>query len=455
MATKRSGGARAVIALAMDKWTCGCSAEAIELSERAVSLLATTPSPWRIKARLELAQLYTLMGREESGLALLEQIGRDDSRADLEDIARLLELRGFACQRLGDAKACIVLCDQAWRLLRNRVHTAKGLAFLDRYAVAARDLGLMSLAKEIHDDQLRLVADRPGAQTWDARLSGSGTLLLLGENESARELLETLPDRGFTSLQRMDLAYQQMLIGFALGDDERILRFADGSVLECAMAFGAPHRIGQVAAAFHRYFIYRRNFADAASLLSRAVRALTSGDGTWFFALRLCEYGSRSDLGKLRDLMYRLGHDNDVARLHASLLTCCMERASGQSENGVRGRLLSIADAFGRLAWRPHEAFVLEYAGERRRARRIFEQAGMHGEIKRLAVRSHRSRLFGRAQDQQLTPREHEVMSLVRQGLTNASVAKALGITKGTVEQHLYWIFTKLGVAGRNELLNT
>ncbi len=454
---RRWRGARRIIALANQRWAAGRSMEAITLSERAVAALSTKRTAWQTKARLELAQLYMLMGRETAGLELLEEIGREDCSIAFPDMARLLELRGFAYQRMGDAKACIVLYEQAWRLLRGRIaeHTRDGLAFLDRYAVAARDLGLMALAQDIHQEQMRLAADERDSIGWDARLSVCGTFLLVGDFERARNLLKPLPPcEELTSLQRMDLVYQQMLIGFALGDDERVMRFVDESVLREAMEFCAPHRIGQVTAAFHRYRIDRRNYAEASTLLARAVQDLTSGDGTWWLALRVCEYGSTKDIARLRDLMYRLGHDNDIARLHADLLSCCLERANGQIENGTRAKLLSIADAFHRVGWRCHEAFALEYAGERQHARQLYEELGMWGDAKRVTLRSHRSRIVPRAQNQQLTQREHQVIALVRGGRSNLEIAKALGIKKGTVEQHLYWIFTKLGVSSRQELAN-
>ncbi len=452
---RRSSGARQIIALANERWAAGQSVQAIALSERAVAALSSKRTGWQTKARLELAQLYMLMGRETAGLEILEEIGRDDCSIEFRDMARLMELRGFAYQRMGDAKACIVLYEQAWRLLRSRIeeHIGDGLAFLDRYAVAARDLGLMSLAHDVHQEQMRLVTDETGPIGWEARLSASGTLLLVGDFQRAHNLLEPLPPyQDLTSLQRMDLVYQQMLIGFALGDDESVIRFADESVLKEALEFGAPHRIGQVTAAFHRYRVDRRSYAEASSLLARAVKGLTSGDGTWWLAIRVCEYGSTNDIGRLRDLMHRLGHENAVARLHASLLSCCLDRANGQIENGARAKLLSIADAFRRMGWRCHEAFALEYAGERHRAQQIYGQLGMRGEAKKLTLRSHRSRIVPRAQNQQLTQREHDVVALVRDGRSNLEIAKTLGIKKGTVEQHLYWIFTKLGVSSRQQL---
>ena len=51
-----------------------------------------------------------------------------------------------------------------------------------------------------------------------------------------------------------------------------------------------------------------------------------------------------------------------------------------------------------------------------------------------------------------LTPRERELVELVRQGLRNRDIAGRLGVTEGTVKVYLHSIFDKVGVASRTEL---
>ena len=50
-----------------------------------------------------------------------------------------------------------------------------------------------------------------------------------------------------------------------------------------------------------------------------------------------------------------------------------------------------------------------------------------------------------------LTPREHEVLGLVADGLRNREIAARLGITEHTVKFHLSAVFGKLGAASRTE----
>lgn len=57
-----------------------------------------------------------------------------------------------------------------------------------------------------------------------------------------------------------------------------------------------------------------------------------------------------------------------------------------------------------------------------------------------------------RRAEPQLTPRETQVLELVRQGMRNREIAAALGIRPGTVKIHLRHIFEKTGIHGRFSL---
>jgi DNA-binding NarL/FixJ family response regulator len=49
----------------------------------------------------------------------------------------------------------------------------------------------------------------------------------------------------------------------------------------------------------------------------------------------------------------------------------------------------------------------------------------------------------------ELTPREAEVLALLRQGLANKQIARSLGISQATVKAHLTSVFQRIGVTDR------
>jgi DNA-binding NarL/FixJ family response regulator len=52
-----------------------------------------------------------------------------------------------------------------------------------------------------------------------------------------------------------------------------------------------------------------------------------------------------------------------------------------------------------------------------------------------------------------LTPREHEIIGLIAEGLANAAIAEKLMISRRTVESHIDHIKQKLGLASRNQII--
>jgi DNA-binding CsgD family transcriptional regulator len=52
-----------------------------------------------------------------------------------------------------------------------------------------------------------------------------------------------------------------------------------------------------------------------------------------------------------------------------------------------------------------------------------------------------------------LTRREHEILNLVRQGLSNREIARTLWITESTVKVHVRHVLAKMGVRSRSEAI--
>jgi len=64
---------------------------------------------------------------------------------------------------------------------------------------------------------------------------------------------------------------------------------------------------------------------------------------------------------------------------------------------------------------------------------------------------SRRTSLPGGAID--LTQREHEILALIRQGMTNTMIAEVLFISEDTTKRHVRHILQKFNVNNRYELL--
>jgi DNA-binding NarL/FixJ family response regulator len=66
-------------------------------------------------------------------------------------------------------------------------------------------------------------------------------------------------------------------------------------------------------------------------------------------------------------------------------------------------------------------------------------------------LRPHVDAALGRAgaRAPHVTPRERQVLTLVRDGLTNAQVARRLGVGEATVAKHLEHVYPRLGARSR------
>lgn len=74
-------------------------------------------------------------------------------------------------------------------------------------------------------------------------------------------------------------------------------------------------------------------------------------------------------------------------------------------------------------------------------------ESPLHPRAARLLLTARRGGARGAA----LTPREREVLALVREGLANKQIARRLGISERTVKAHLTAIFAALGVQDRTQ----
>jgi DNA-binding NarL/FixJ family response regulator len=129
--------------------------------------------------------------------------------------------------------------------------------------------------------------------------------------------------------------------------------------------------------------------------------------------------------------------------------------AEVQSERGRAsldaGKLAFFEDDFDAARRHLETAFKsFREAGDLRSAIRVAASlADVHGDVlgNKAAARGRLSREHANA----LTPRERDVLDLLRQGLTNAEIGNRLFISTKTAEHHVGRVLTKLGVRSRAE----
>ena len=184
---------------------------------------------------------------------------------------------------------------------------------------------------------------------------------------------------------------------------------------DLARRAGDTERAAAVAAACEE--IAGRSSSRSAAATARRVRALADSDA---------------------DLAVRAADDLDAAG-HLTEAARAREEAA---------RLLLAADRS------PEAVEVLDRAGD------FHMRTGATGNLARidglLRDAGQRRRRSGPAKAttgwEALSPKEHEVVTLVSEGLSNPQIAERLYISRRTVESHLSHVFTKLQLANRTQL---
>ena len=170
---------------------------------------------------------------------------------------------------------------------------------------------------------------------------------------------------------------------------------------------------------------------------------------------------------------FRDGLDGRDAPAAAAALRVCgalLAEAKGDVERATRG--YEAAECRWRALPRPYEAArAREYRGRTLLAehpdggRRLLVEAmdgyralGAHWDAGRVRATLRRSGLVPphragrRGYGSELSPREHEVVQLARDGLSNREIALSLTVSPSTVEHHVSSAMRKLGASSRYEL---
>jgi ATP/maltotriose-dependent transcriptional regulator MalT len=156
-------------------------------------------------------------------------------------------------------------------------------------------------------------------------------------------------------------------------------------------------------------------------------------------------FGDRSTSARLRELAKLLGgplaaavaaHSRGLADHDGDRL----DDAAGRFEK--LGAMAMAADAAAQAA--------REHARAGTRIKELESSTRAHWRASQCDLRTPATAAIERPL--QITDREREVATLVAAGLSNRQIGDRLNVSARTVEGHLYRIFTKLGIADRDEL---
>jgi ATP/maltotriose-dependent transcriptional regulator MalT len=189
----------------------------------------------------------------------------------------------------------------------------------------------------------------------------------------------------------------------------------------------------------------RRDFADALGMTEDAPRGVTSGLAAELSATRALAFACAGDVSQGQALIRTLPNLSflpDAAAL--ALVTEAVVAARDGDEISLVGHLneiseLGAADALV-IAQRASSELVAALAC-----------ANVPTELRALLSTRANAIARGRGPLEALTPRQSEVLSLLRLGLTNREIASRLVIEEGTAKVHVRQILKKLGVRSRTE----
>lgn len=136
-------------------------------------------------------------------------------------------------------------------------------------------------------------------------------------------------------------------------------------------------------------------------------------------------------------------------------------RAILQLASGARTADAAVEEAFRSACESGNlDSFVISYRAYPRLLEVLAKMPHLHAKIATLLVASRDTQIAKRVgltldaalpQKRDLSPREHEVLRLIAEGLPNREIAKALFISESTAKLHVHHIFEKLGVRTRTE----
>lgn len=295
-----------------------------------------------------------------------------------------------------------------------------------------------------------------------AYAASASALLLMGDLAGVRNAvaaLQALPtDSGIMAAHGCAWG---TLAGIYLGDDALIAHWFDRFEARLP-SFGASI----YAAGCAQILVARGRDTEARALLHRAIDYGEVPRGIVFTLLAVARFGDPDDFAQARANL-SLGaatQANVVERPALDLFDAYVAKRRGDTIRAAE-RAAAAADGFkkfgcplleGRARSCRRSASSSRHLSTPGRARRRAKVAFLSENVARhvtgVATMARGRRPEGEIPEA-LSPREHEIATLVADGNSNLKIAQALSISQKTVEAHLGSAFRKLGVSSRTQLV--
>jgi DNA-binding CsgD family transcriptional regulator len=310
-------------------------------------------------------------------------------------------------------------------------------------------LGRHDEARAQIDAALRLAREMRSRHAEEcAQATAALCYVAAGDLLGARAALDAVPTSTDNRVNLTFAAAAGTLIAAYTGDETLARTWFEG----CEAAIVAAPEL-ETGAGFAELLVRRGRALQAELLLRRALPACETIRGEAFTLLAIARHGAAAERRRAREYLARADRENESDLVEApalALFDAHEHRREGRNTE-VESRAREAAVGFRRLGYPLLEAEALELAGDAAGAAAIYERCGAAYHVRRLTGDRPQPEAVGPTSSA-LSTREHEIVVLAGDGLSNIEIAQQLGITYKTVEKHLSAAYRKLDLRSRREL---
>jgi DNA-binding NarL/FixJ family response regulator len=425
------------IRLSRQMWSDGEFVESINLIERSLDA-AKRDAHLASYLRIHIYRAYQCIFADDCEQAeeRLALIACDLHSADMESLVRVHRIRAFIAARHGDALTCFRECDAGVVLAESLADGNLIASILQEKAHRAMNLGYPEVALRARESGVAVA--RRFVMGWllaDLMMECAYLHHQLGRSEYAAELMRQVVDSSERSpLLRVFIAAYGIPIAIATNDDDLLKTVLLEDAIEIAFATSEPYNVVRVARSFAEWYYDNGRSADADALLRRALQFVTYPEDAW-------------------ELIVLTVHRCRDASIRATALQIAFERGRPrrprvESIEAMRQLCIALTASDGLKAATAASAALptLRRLGRPSFVRTLEDVICRYAAMESSASAQRPAFL---KTDESLTPREHEVMQLAMQGLTNRAIAARLRIRERTVESHMTSILARFGLRSR------